>query len=74
MTKPIQVGDLVRTARFDYRTASIAVGKHLWLVIGVGRTAGAGYTGIHAECRYLMIARGSSTMQVFEDDLKKVSE
>ena len=59
MTKPIQVGDLVRPKL-------LAAGKHLWLVIGEEIR--------HAELRYLMIARGSSTLQLYEDDLKKVSE
>ena len=68
MTKPIKVGDLVR------RTGNIAVGKHLWLVIGEEIRPGAGFNSIHAELRYLVITHGSSTMQLYEKDVKKVSE
>ena len=66
MTKPIQVGDLVRPKL-------IAAGKHLWLVIGEEIRV-TRFKDPHAELRYLMIARGSSKMQLYEDDLKKVSE
>ena len=66
MTKPIQVGDLVRPKL-------IAAGKHLWLVIGeeVQRTS---ISGPWATIRYLTIAYGSNKMQLYEKDLEKVSE
>ena len=66
MTKPIQVGDLVRPKL-------IAAGKHLWLVIGE-ETQITSISGPWATIRYLTIAHGSSTMQLYEKDVKKVSE
>ena len=66
MTAAIKVGDLVRPKL-------IAAGKHLWLVIGEEIRV-TNFRSIPAELRYLMIARGSSKMQLYEDDLKKVSE
>lgn len=66
MTKPIQVGDLVRPKL-------IAAGKHLWLVIGE-ETRCEALSGPWATIRYLTIAHGSSTMSLYEKDVKKVSE
>jgi hypothetical protein len=59
MTAAIKVGDLVRPKL-------IVAGKHPWLVIGEEIRV--------TNLRYLMLARGSSKMQLFEDDLEKVPE
>ncbi len=59
MTAAIKVGDLVRPKL-------IVAGKHPWL--------GNGETIRITNLRYLMLARGSSKMQLFEDDLEKVPE
>ena len=67
MTKRVtlQPGDLVRPKL-------IMAGKHLWVVIGE-ETQIIGMMP-QATIRYLTIAHGSSTIQLYEDDLKKVSE
>ena len=67
MTAAIKVGDLVRPKL-------IMAGKHLWVVIGEEIRPGAGFNSIHAELRYLVITHGSSTMSLYEKDVKKVSE
>ena len=64
MTAAIKVGDLVRPKL-------IMAGKHLWLVIGEEiRVSPSPFP----ELRYLVIARGSSKMRLYEEDLEKVSE
>ena len=65
MTAAIKVGDLVRPKL-------IMAGKHLWVVIGE-ETQIIGMMP-QATIRYLTIAHGSSTMSLYEKDVKKVSE
>tara|TARA_X000001382_G_scaffold85776_1_gene60865 strand:- start:32 stop:232 length:201 start_codon:yes stop_codon:yes gene_type:complete len=66
MTAAIKVGDLVRPKL-------IMAGKHLWVVIGE-ETQITSISGPWATIRYLTIAHGSNKMQLYEKDLKKVSE
>ena len=66
MTAAIKVGDLVRPML-------IIAGKNLWVVFG-DDTHIPSISGPWATIRYLTIAHGSSTMQLYEKDVKKVSE
>ena len=66
MTAAIKVGDLVRPKL-------IMAGKHLWVVIGE-EVQITSISGPWATIRYLTIAHGSSKMQLYEKDVKKVSE
>ena len=68
MTAAIKVGDLVRPKL-------IIAGKHLWLVIGEEIRVGPwAFPQSFQELRYLVLARGSSKMRLYEKDCEKVSE